>query len=93
MSGAKFRKSMVPKGEPSRKTVKQQLKQLDAISFDELRDFLAETIHTAFRKGADGAEADKVWRAIRALPPEQWSSAIEWTIWALRVSTGREKEL
>lgn len=93
MSGAKFRKPMVPKGAPSRKTVKQQLKQLDAIGFDELTGFLAETVHTAFRKGADGAEAAKVWRAIRALPPEQWDSAIKWMIWALRVWTGREKKL
>ncbi len=68
------------------------LKELDAIGFDELDDFLAETIHTAFRKGIDHPQSMVIWRAIRELPSDQWSTGIEWMIWALRVSTDREKK-
>ena len=92
MSGGKYRKPMVPKGQPSRLTVRQQLKHLDAISFDELGDFLSETVHTGFRKGTDCPEAHKVWVAMRAMPRDQWSAAFDWMIWALRASTGREKK-
>lgn len=67
----------------------KELKRLDAIGFDELSDFLAETVHTAFRKGCE--DGMTVHRAIRDLPPGNWYSAIDWMIWALRVSTGREK--
>jgi hypothetical protein len=72
----------------SRKTV---LKKLDAIGFDELNDFLAETVHTSFRKGCDGGGSDEVWSAIRKMDPAQWDGAIKWMVWALRVSTGREE--
>src|SRR6266481_4023980 len=50
------------------------LKELDAIGFDELDDFLAETIHTAFRKGIDHPQSMVIWRAIRELPSDQWST-------------------
>jgi hypothetical protein len=69
-----------------------ELKRLDAIGFDELNDFLAETVHTAFRKGCDGGGSAEVWNAIKRMDPTQWASACDWMIWALRVSTDREKK-
>ena len=40
-------------------------------------DQLAEAIHTAFRKASDHPEAHKAWMAIRALPPKEWGSVID----------------
>jgi hypothetical protein len=50
---------------------------------DEVVEFFSEAVHTAFRKGADGEEAAKVWKAIRAMPPDQWASAIDWMLWCM----------
>lgn len=69
---------------------KSELKKLDAIGFDELADFLSETVHTSFRKGCDDGGSHEVWMAIKKMDPQQWSSACEWMIWSLRVGTGRE---
>lgn len=40
------------------------------------RSYLAEGIHTAFRKGSDHPEADAIWKAIRGLPPAEWSGIV-----------------
>lgn len=81
-------------GERSGRSLIQRdlLKGLDAIGFDELTDFLGETVHTAFRKGCDCADGHSVWSHMKQMPREHWSSAIDWMIWALRVSTDREKK-
>lgn len=92
MSGPKYTKPMVAKGKPSRPSAKQQLKQLDALTFDELSDHLSEMVHTAFRKGTDCREADVVWRAMRAMPRDQWAAAFDWMISGLRYTLGREKK-
>lgn len=92
MSRAGYTKPMVKKGQPSRPTVKQQLKHLDALSFDELNDHLSEMVHTAFRKGTDCPEAAVVWRAMRAMPRDQWAAAFDWMIHGLRFTLGREKK-
>jgi hypothetical protein len=52
----------------------------------EVRYALAETVHTAFRKGVDGVEAMAVHRAITDLPDEQWSAALDWMLMALDTS-------
>ena len=87
MSPEKICDSDVQETDVSRKT---DLKKLDAIGFDELTDFIAETVHTSFRKGCDGGGSHEVWSAIRKMEPKQWASACDWMIEALRVSTGRE---
>jgi hypothetical protein len=69
----------------------KKLKELDAIGFDELRDHLAETVHTSLRKGCDGGGSHEAWKAIRDMDPEQWSAAVEWMVWALRYTTNREQ--
>ena len=48
---------------------------------DEARHILAETVHTAFRKGADGPGAHAVWTAIRDIPREEWHNALCWMLW------------
>lgn len=47
---------------------------------------MGETVHTAFRKGADGKESAEIWNAIRKMPKEQWGDAVEWMCWALAYS-------
>lgn len=49
----------------------------------ELNDMLAETVHTAFRKGSAHTNADQIWRLIRDLPPQEWDGIIDWMQWAL----------
>lgn len=43
-------------------------------------DLVSEAFHTAFRKALDSSQATAVWRAISALPPEEWSVAIDWVL-------------
>jgi hypothetical protein len=40
------------------------------------RSLLAEAIHTAFRKGAEGEHAITIHAAIRDMPSEQWGNAL-----------------
>jgi hypothetical protein len=51
-----------------------------------IRSILAETVHTAFRKGCDGGGSFQVWTAIRNMDNDQWGNAIEWMIYCLDVS-------
>lgn len=67
------------------------LHRLDAVSFDELTNHMGEMVHVAFRKGSDHPGADVVWKAIRALPPEEWDKVIDFILHGLRFTTGREK--
>ena len=68
-----------PKKEKTEKTNEEKLEKL-------LADFMGETVHTAFRKGCDGPAAIKVWNDIKAMPSEQWVSAVSWMCWALAYS-------
>lgn len=45
---------------------------------------ISETVHTAFRKGCENGH--DVWQAIRDMPAENWSEAVNWMIWAMRES-------
>lgn len=49
----------------------------------ELTDMLAETVHTAFRKGSDHPSADAIWKEIRNMPNEEWGKVVDWMVWAL----------
>lgn len=51
---------------------------------DNARAILAESIHTAFRKGADSEQANKIWHLIRDMP--DWGDVVDWTAWALEES-------
>lgn len=51
---------------------------------DHIKSILAETVHTAFRKGADSTKAHEAWTAIRDMP--DYSEAIDWMLWALDYS-------
>lgn len=42
---------------------------------------LAETVHTAFRKGC--SRGGDVWHAIGEMPPDEWAKAIEYMLWSL----------
>lgn len=52
----------------------------------DARYALAETVHTAFRKGAEGVEAHAIHTAITDMPNEQWSAALDWMLMALDAS-------
>lgn len=41
------------------------------------RQYLAEGIHTAFRKGSDSPSATRCWNAIKDMPPRDWSDIVE----------------
>lgn len=43
-------------------------------------DLISEAFHTAFRRALDSREASVVWRAISALPADEWSAAINWVL-------------
>jgi hypothetical protein len=47
---------------------------------------MGENVHTAFRKGSDHPSATVVWKAIQAMPPEEWGRAVSWMCWALAYS-------
>lgn len=53
---------------------------------EELTSVLAESFHTAFRKGCDGGGSHLVWKAIRDMDNEQWASAIDWTLYCIEES-------
>lgn len=41
-----------------------------------LTECLGESVHTALRK-CDAVQDGKVWQAIRDMPPDQWSAAMD----------------
>lgn len=47
------------------------------------RDYLAEGMHTAFRKGSDHPAAGTAWRAIGDLPQAEWSMIVEFVASAM----------
>lgn len=57
------------------------------ISYDDFTSHLAEGFHTAFRKGSDHPKSAEIWRAIRALPPEEWGNIIDWV--AMGITDGK----
>lgn len=67
--------------------------KLTVKQYRELEGILAETVHTAFRKGASGDEAHAVWQAMHNLPSEQWESAIDWMLWAIVYPNKQPKKL
>lgn len=52
-----------------------------------LREVMAESVHTAFRKGCLGG--DRVWHEIYRLDNAEWGKAVEWMVWAIDVSLRR----
>jgi hypothetical protein len=57
-------------------------------------DFMGETVHTAFRKGApDSDAAHKVWKDIQAMPPNEWLQVCSWMSWALAYSLNDKLEV
>lgn len=47
------------------------------LTYDGFRSMIAEGTHTAFRKATDHALAMPIHRLIGELPPEEWSSVVE----------------
>lgn len=70
----------------------QQLADLKAIGFDELREMLGEAIHTSLRKGCDDPQAVIAHRAISAMDRDQWAAALDFCVWGLSVQTGRKEK-
>lgn len=47
----------------------------------EFVQILAETVHTAFRKGCENGH--DVHEAIKKMPNKDWGDAVEWMAWAI----------
>ena len=48
-----------------------------AVTKDELRSFLGEGFHTAFRKAADSDEANTIWHLIQKMDPDEWHAVLD----------------
>lgn len=50
---------------------------------DERLSLLAETLHTAWRKGTDAPQASAIHRLIMAMSPADWGEYVKWVDWCL----------
>lgn len=46
-------------------------------TLQDVSDQLGEAFHTALRKASDHPEAVRAWRAIDALPTEEWDAVLD----------------
>lgn len=51
---------------------------------NELLELLAEGFHTGFRKASSHPEAHKAWKAIKALPTDEWGQVLDFLMSGLR---------
>jgi hypothetical protein len=58
--------------------------KLTKTELDDFSSYLAEGIHTAFRKGSDHEAADRAWKAIRDLPQAEWGLVIDFVIYGIQ---------
>ena len=56
------------------------------VPYDYLRECLGEVLHTAFRKGGQSKEADRIWYTIKAMPRDDWGRVLDWIVWCIRTS-------
>ena len=70
---------------------KEVLKELDAIGFDELGDYLPWCVQECFRRSGDH-KGKQVSKLIVFLPGGRYRNIISWMVSLLRVSVGRERD-
>ena len=56
------------------------------VPYDYLRECLGEVVHTAFRKGGQSKEADRIWHTIMEMPMDDWGRVLDWIVWAIQTS-------
>jgi len=56
------------------------------VPYDYLRECLGEVLHTAFRKGGQSKEADRIWHIIMEMPMDDWGRVVDWVVWCIQTS-------
>ena len=56
------------------------------VPYDYLRECFGEVLHTAFRKGGQSKEADRIWYTIKDMPRDDWGRVLDWIVWCIRTS-------
>ena len=56
------------------------------VPYDYLRECLGEVLHTAFRKGGQSKEADRIWHIIMEMPMDDWGHVVDWVVWCIQTS-------
>jgi hypothetical protein len=46
------------------------------VTRDDLRSFIGEGVHTAFRKASDSPAAVEIWHLINKMPGDEWASIV-----------------